>query len=260
MRSATVITVVLSVGLHVGLATGLVAVAQKRELRRRAISVAVHGREEEAEAHQAARAAQADRAPGAGQGRHRRRRSRSPRPMAPRQGRGGADGHEPQPCRTPASTSAPASACRGAPQPRPAAPVKVASAISERAHAAGRARRPAAGDEAPCEEEPTKPEADRQDARSTTRSIRRRRPTASRGSSRRGSPSTPDGEVADVTVLRGIEPGLRRRDRRGAQALALQARDGLRQAGRGRHVPFAARRSSSATRSDETRARSSSRC
>jgi protein TonB len=34
-------TIVLSAALHVGLATGLVAVAQKREMRRRAISVAV---------------------------------------------------------------------------------------------------------------------------------------------------------------------------------------------------------------------------
>jgi TonB family protein len=34
-------TIILSVALHVGLATGLVAVAQKREMRRRAISVAV---------------------------------------------------------------------------------------------------------------------------------------------------------------------------------------------------------------------------
>jgi TonB family protein len=41
LRGATVITVLLSVALHVGLATGLVAVAQKRELKRRAISVAV---------------------------------------------------------------------------------------------------------------------------------------------------------------------------------------------------------------------------
>jgi hypothetical protein len=38
LRTATVI---ISVGLHVGLAVGLVAVAQKRELRRHAISVAV---------------------------------------------------------------------------------------------------------------------------------------------------------------------------------------------------------------------------
>ena len=41
-------TVVLSVGLHVGLAVGLVSVAQKRELRRRAISVAVQDEKKKA--------------------------------------------------------------------------------------------------------------------------------------------------------------------------------------------------------------------
>jgi protein TonB len=39
--SPVLITVVVSAGLHVAFATGLVAVAQKREIRRRAISVAV---------------------------------------------------------------------------------------------------------------------------------------------------------------------------------------------------------------------------
>ena len=41
-------TVIISVGLHVGLAVGLVAVAQKRELRRRAISVAVQDEKKKA--------------------------------------------------------------------------------------------------------------------------------------------------------------------------------------------------------------------
>src|SRR5262245_54178509 len=41
MGRGTVITIVVSMGLHVGLATGLVAVAKQREVRRKAISVAV---------------------------------------------------------------------------------------------------------------------------------------------------------------------------------------------------------------------------
>ena len=51
MRGGPVLlTVIISVALHVGLATGLVAVAQKREVRRRAISVAVQD-EKKKEAH-----------------------------------------------------------------------------------------------------------------------------------------------------------------------------------------------------------------
>ncbi len=147
-------TVVLSVGLHVGLAVGLVAVAQKRELKRHAISVAVT---------------------------EEKKKAKPPKPPAP-----------PKPIARPApahvvaalpKAEAPVAAPKATAAPmvtslamsnagldigpgiglegraaKPAAaPVKVASAISE---ARTRRAQEEAGDPgAPCEEEPTKPEA-----------------------------------------------------------------------------------------------------
>lgn len=147
-------TVVLSVGLHIGLAVGLVAVAQKRELKRRAISVAV---EEE------------------------KKKAKPPKPPAP-----------PRPIARPALAKVERAAPKAAPAPvthaaaapvatnltmsnasldvgpgiglegraKPtAAPVKVASAISERRTQRTREEAGGGAAEAPCQEEPTKPEA-----------------------------------------------------------------------------------------------------
>lgn len=144
-------TVILSVGLHVGLAAGLVAVAQKRELRRRAISVAVT---------------------------EEKKKAKPPKPPAP-----------PKPIARPAAAKpvaiakadAPVAVAHVAPmvtsvamsnagldvgpgiglegraaKPAAAAPVKVASAISEAR--TRRTQQEAGGADAPCEEEPTPPE------------------------------------------------------------------------------------------------------
>jgi protein TonB len=148
-------TVVLSVGLHVGLAVGLVAVAQKRELRRRAISVAVQDEKKKAKPPKPP-------AP--------------PRPIvhpamakvAPVAPKAVASAPAPHVAAAPVVTNlamsnadldvGPGIGLQGrAPKAATAAPVKVASALSE-----GRTRRTkeeAGSADAPCEEEPTKPEA-----------------------------------------------------------------------------------------------------
>ncbi len=146
-------TVVLSVGLHIGLAVGLVAVAQKRELRRRAISVAVQDE---------------------------KKKAKPPKPPAPPKPivRPQIAKVEPVAAKAAAAPAAHAAAApvamnlamsnagldigpgiglEGRAKPT-AAPVKVASAISERRTQHTR-EEAGGGAEAPCEEEPTKPEA-----------------------------------------------------------------------------------------------------
>jgi protein TonB len=154
LQKATAITLVLSVGLHVGLASGLVAVAQKRELRRRAISVAVTGEKKKeakpkpppppkpiarpAPPPKVAVVAKADVAPApvhaAVAAPVVTNLAMSNEDVGPGIGLGGR-----------------------APAPAAAAPVKVASAISEKR--VKRAQEEAGGGEEPCNEEPTKPEA-----------------------------------------------------------------------------------------------------
>ncbi len=146
-------TVILSVGLHVGLAVGLVAVAQKRELRRRAISVAVQDEKKKAKppkpptppkpiVHPAVAkvepvAAKAAAAPAA-------HAAAAPVAMNLAMSNAGLD-------------IGPGIGLEGRAKPTAAA-VKVASAISERRtqHTRDEA---GGGPEAPCQEEPTKPEA-----------------------------------------------------------------------------------------------------
>jgi TonB family protein len=156
LRGATVITVLVSVALHVGLATGLVAVAQKRELKRRAISVAVTEEKKKAKdkpkpppppkpiVHAATPklAALPKAAPVA---------VAAPRAAA-------------APVATNLSMSnagldiGPGIGLQGRAQPAPsAAPLKTASAISERRTNRTKEEAGAATD-GPCEEEPTKPE------------------------------------------------------------------------------------------------------
>jgi len=156
LRGPTVITILLSVALHVAFATGLVAVAQKRELRRRAISVAVTQEKKKAK----------------------------DKPMPPPPPKPIVHAATPKvvavakaapvaavahvaaaPVATNLSMSnagldiGPGIGLEGRAKPAAAAsPLKVASAISERR--TNRTKEEAgAGTEAPCEEEPTKPEA-----------------------------------------------------------------------------------------------------
>lgn len=195
-------TIVLSAALHVGLATGLVAVAQKRAMRRKAISVAVT---------------------------EEKKKEAKPKPPPPPK-----PIVRPPPRVTPAvaKTETPTSVPKAqpiaaaplatnlamsnddagpgiglygrAPAPRAApAAVKVASAISERRTK----RTEEAAGEAPCNEEPTKPEAIFKTAIDYSL-----HPQAQadgiEGKLRARLTVDANGEVSDVTVLAGIDPGL----------------------------------------------------
>ena len=148
-------TVIISVGLHVGLAVGLVAVAQKRELRRRAISVAVQDE---------------------------KKKAKPPKPPAPPRPIVHPAVAKVEPVAPKAVSAAPVAHAAAAPvamnlamsnadldvgpgiglqgRAKPAAaPVKVASAISEARTRKTREEAGGGGADAPCQEEPTKPEA-----------------------------------------------------------------------------------------------------
>lgn len=157
-RGPVLLTVVISAALHVAFATGLVAVAQKREIRRRAISVAVEDT---------------------------KRKAKEAKPKPPPPPKPIAKPAAPKPAAAPPPVAATAHVAHAAPvamnlamgnsgggagldvgpgiglhgradaPPPAAAATKVASAISERR--LGRAKEGADG-EAPCAEEPTKPE------------------------------------------------------------------------------------------------------
>jgi protein TonB len=152
-RGPTVITILLSVALHVGLATGLVAVAQKRELRRKAISVAVTEEKKKAK--------------------DKPKPPPPPKPIVhaappklaalPKAAPVAAVAKVAAPVATNLSMSnagldiGPGIGLQGRAQAAPAAaPLKVASAISERRTNRTK-EETGAGTEAPCEEEPTKP-------------------------------------------------------------------------------------------------------
>ena len=199
MRTATVI---VSVGLHVGLAVGLVAVAQKRELRRHAISVAVT---------------------------EEKKKAKPVKPPAP-----------PRPIARPAAAKPVAVAKAEAPvavahvaaapmvtnlsmsnagldigpgiglegraaKPAAAAPVKVASALSE---ARTRHMREEAGlAEAPCEEEPTKPEAVVKTPIDYTL-YPQAQADGTEGKFKARLTVDASGEVSSVEVVTGVDPGL----------------------------------------------------
>jgi TonB family protein len=158
VRSGPVLlTIVLSAALHVALATGLVAVAQKREIRRRAISVAVQDA---------------------------KKKEAKPKPPPPP--KPVVKPAAPKPAAAPPPSAAPSHVAHAAPvatnlamsntgsgaggldigpgiglhgradAPPPAA-AKVASAISERRLKT--AKEDSGNADAPCAEEPTKPEA-----------------------------------------------------------------------------------------------------
>jgi protein TonB len=161
-------TLVLSVAFHVGLAAGLVAFAQQRELRKhRAISVAV-----------------ADA----------KKKEAKPKPPPP-----------PRPIARPApahvetvAKAAPAPVARAA-----AAPAKVASAISEkRLHHAEEAAA-----DAPCAEEPTKPEPIVK-TEINYALYPQAQADGIEGKIKIRFTVGVDGEVEKVDVVAGIEPGL----------------------------------------------------
>jgi TonB family protein len=195
-------TVILSVGLHVGLAAGLVAVAQKRELRRRAISVAVT---------------------------EEKKKVKPPKPPAP-----------PKPIARPAAAKPVAVAKADAPvavahvtaapmvtsvamsntgldvgpgiglegraaRPAAAAPVKVASAISEAR--TRRTQQEAGGADAPCEEEPTKPEAIVKTPIDYTL-YPQAQADGIEGKFKARVTVDASGEVSSVEVVSGVDPGL----------------------------------------------------
>jgi TonB family protein len=198
LRTATVI---ISVGLHVGLAVGLVAVAQKRELRRHAISVAVT---------------------------EEKKKVKPPKPPAP-----------PRPIARPAAVKpvalakvdAPVAIAHVASAPmvtnlsmsnagldigpgiglegraaKPtAAPVKVASALSEAR--TRRTQEEAGGADAPCQEEPTKPEAIVKTAIDYTL-YPQAQAEGIEGKFKARVTIDASGEVSSVEVLSGVDAGL----------------------------------------------------
>lgn len=146
-------TVVLSVGLHIGLAVGLVAVAQKRELRRRAISVAVQDEKKKDKPAKPPAPPRPIVHPAVAK----------VEPVAPKASAEPVAHAADAPVATNLSMSnaaldvGPGIGLEGRAKPT-AAPTKVASAISERR--TQRTRDEAGGSpDAPCQEEPTKPEA-----------------------------------------------------------------------------------------------------
>jgi TonB family protein len=195
-------TVVLSIGVHVGLAAGLVAVAQKRELRHRAISVAVS---------------------------EEKKKAKPPKPPAP-----------PRPIARPAAARPVAVAKAEAParvahvaaaatvtnlsmsnagldvgpgiglegraaKPAAAAPVKVASALSE-----ARTRKTkdeAGGDDAPCQEEPAKPEAIVKTPIDYTL-YPQAQADGIEGKFKARLTVDADGQVSSVEVVSSVDPGL----------------------------------------------------
>lgn len=147
-------TVVLSVGLHIGLAVGLVAVAQKRELRRRAISVAVQDEKKKAKPPTPPPPKPIVAHP----------KVAKVEPVAPKAAAAPVAHAAAAPVATNLSMSnagldvGPGIGLEGRAKPT-AAPVKVASAISERRTQHARDEAGGGSPDAPCQEEPTKPEA-----------------------------------------------------------------------------------------------------
>jgi protein TonB len=198
-------TVIVSVGLHVALAVGLISVAQKRELRRKAISVAVT---------------------------EEKKKAKPPKPPAP-----------PKPIVHPAlakasvAPKAVASApVHAAPAPMvtnlamsnsdldvgpgigllgrapkaaaaAAAPTRVASAISEARTRRTKEEAGGGSPDAPCEEEPTKPEPEVQTPIDYSL-FPQAQADGTEGKFRARLVIDADGQVVNVVVVAGVEPAL----------------------------------------------------
>jgi protein TonB len=198
-------TVVLSVALHIGLAVGLVAVAQKKELRRRAISVAVQDE---------------------------KKKAKPPKPPAPPRPIVHREIAKVEPVAPKAPSAAPvAHAAAAAPvamnlsmsnagldvgpgiglegRAKPtAAPVKVASAISEARTRKTREEATGGGADAPCEEPPTKPEAIVQTPTIDYTLYPQAQADGIEGKFKARLTIDADGQVESVTVLSGVDPSF----------------------------------------------------
>jgi TonB family protein len=205
-RGAVLLTVVISAALHVGLATGLVAVAQKREVRRRAIQVAVQDA---------------------------KKKEAKPKPPPPPKPI--VKPAAPKPAAAPPPSAAPVHVAHAAPvatnlamsnsggsgagldvgpgiglhgradAPAPAAaPTKTASAISE--SRLKKVKEAANGDE-PCNEEPTKPEAVFKTEINYS-VYPQAQQDGIEGKIKLRFTVSESGEVSQVDVLQGIDPGL----------------------------------------------------
>jgi protein TonB len=193
-------TVVLSVGLHVGLAVGLVAVAQKRELRRRAISVAVQDEKKKAKPPKPPRPIV--RPPIA-----------KVEPVAPKAAAAPVVHAAAAPLATNLSMSnagldvGPGIGLEGRAKPA-AAPTKVASAISERRTQHTREEAGGGGADAPCEEPPTKPEPIVQTPDINYAVYPQAQADGVEGKFRARVVVDADGQVSEVIVVAGVEPSL----------------------------------------------------
>jgi protein TonB len=208
VRGPVLLTVVISAALHVGLATGLVAVAQKREVRRRAISVSVQDA----------------------------KKKDAPKPKPPPPPKPIARPAAPKVVAAPTPTATPAAHVahaapvamnlamgnangggagldigpgiglhgRAAAPPPAAAATKVASAISE--SRTKRMKEAAAGDE-PCNEEPTKPEPVFKTEINYS-VYPQAQQDGIEGKLKLRFTVSETGEVSQVDVLQGIDPGL----------------------------------------------------
>ena len=205
MRGGPVlVTVVISGALHVVLATGLVAVAQKREIRRRAISVAVQDA----------------------------KKKDAPKPKPPTPPRAIAKPAAPKVVAAPEPAAAPTHAAHAAPvatslamnnsgggdtdvgpgiglhgraaPAAAAATTKVASAISD---ARLKRSKEAAGADEPCNEEPTKPEPTFKTEINYS-VYPQAQQDGIEGKLKLRFTVSETGEVSQVDVLQGIDPGL----------------------------------------------------
>jgi len=194
-------TVVLSVGLHLGLAVGLVAVAQKRELRRRAISVAVQDEKKKVKPPTPPKPPKPIVRP----------QIAKVEPVAPRAAAAPVAHAAAAPVATNLSMSnagldiGPGIGLEG--RAKPAAATKVASAISERRTLRTREEAGGGGPDAPCQEEPTKPVPDVQVPIDYTL-YPQAQADGIEGKFRAQLAIDADGQVSDVVVVAGVEPSL----------------------------------------------------
>jgi len=194
-------TVVLSVGLHLGLAVGLVAVAQKRELRRRAISVAVQDEKKKVKPPTPPKPPKPIVRP----------QIAKVEPVAPRAAAAPVAHAAAAPVATNLSMSnagldiGPGIGLEG--RAKPATATKVASAISERRTLRTREEAGGGGPDAPCQEEPTKPVPDVQVPIDYTL-YPQAQADGIEGKFRAQLVIDADGQVSDVVVVAGVEPSL----------------------------------------------------
>lgn len=195
-------TVVLSVGLHVGLAIGLISVAQKRELRRRAISVAVQEEKKKVKPPTPPKAPKPIVRP----------QIAKVEPVAPRAAAAPVAHVAAAPVATNLSMSnagldvGPGIGLEGRAKPA-AAPTKVASAISERRTQKTREEAGAGSPDAPCQEEPTKPVPEVQVPIDYTL-YPQAQADGIEGKFRARLVVDADGQVSDVIVVAGVDPSL----------------------------------------------------